>query len=214
MPDLETPRPPHLREAGAPRGIARRAGVLLHGRGHTADEKVDLTARLGTLDGMRWLAPGADLGSWYPNRFYDPVELNEPFLSQAVARCHEAVEEAGEGGRLSPAQIAIIGFSQGACITLEYVRRYPGRVGTAIVFTGGLMGVPGSKWETAGSLKGLRVLLTGSDADEWIPEENTRETAQVLTESGADVTLRIYHGRSHVVGDQELAEAREILERL
>src|SRR5271155_2969041 len=99
---IDAPRV-RLREAGAPRGFSRRAGVLLHGRGHTPDEKVDLTARLGILDGMRWLAPGADLGSWYPNRFSDTVESNEPFLSDAVERCDEAVSEAAEGGRLQPA---------------------------------------------------------------------------------------------------------------
>lgn len=203
-----------IREAGAARGIARRAGILLHGRGHTPDEKVDLTARLGTLDGMRWLAPGADLGSWYPHRFWDPVEANEPFLSDAVARCHQAVEEAAEGGRLQPAQMAIIGFSQGACIALEYALRHPGRVETLIVFTGGLMGPPGSADRPGVSLAGLRVLLTGSDADDWIPESSTREAADVLRRLGAEVTLRVYHGRSHIVSDEELAEARAILEGL
>jgi phospholipase/carboxylesterase len=201
-----------IRRAGSPRGTSRRAGVLLHGRGHTADEKVDLAARLGTLDGMRWLAPGADLGSWYPNRFWDPVEANEPFLTEAVERCDEAVVEASEDGRLLPAQIAIVGFSQGACIAVEYALRYPGRCGTLVVFTGGLMGPPGTNRQfKAGSLVGLKVLLTGSDADDWIPEESTRETARVLAELGADVTMRIYHGRSHIVGDDELAEARELL---
>jgi phospholipase/carboxylesterase len=208
------PKTNTIREAGTPRGWSSRAGVLLHGRGHTADEKVDLAARLGTLGGMRWLAPGADLGSWYPNRFWDPVESNEPFLTEAVGRCDEAVDEASEGGRLRPEQIAIVGFSQGACIALEYALRHPGRVRTLIVFTGGLMGEPGTDWKAAGSLQGIRVLLTGSDADDWIPEDSTRETAGVLSRLGADVTLRLYHGRPHIVGDEELAEARAILEHL
>ncbi len=163
---------------------------------------------------MRWLAPGADLGSWYPNRFWDTVAANEPFLTEAVERCEEAVTEAAEGGRLTPEHIAIVGFSQGACVALEYALRHPGRVGTLIVFTGGLMGEPGTPWEASGSLQGLRVLLTGSDADDWIPEAATRETADALRRLGADVTLRVYHGRPHIVGDEELAEARSILETL
>ena len=89
--------------------------------------------------------------------------------------------EAAEDGRLSPAQLAIVGFSQGACIALEYALRHPGRVGTLIVFTGGLMGLTGdgidAKWDHAASLHGLRILLTGSDADDWIPEAATRQTA-------------------------------------
>lgn len=206
---MDTPRP-RLREAGVPRGLSRRAGVLLHGRGHTADEKVDLAARLGTLDGMRWLAPGADLGSWYPHRFWDPVEANEPFLSDAVERCDEAVTEAAEDGRLQPAQIAIVGFSQGACVALEYALRHPGRCGTLVIFTGGVMGThPRST-----SLVDLKVLLTGSDADDWIPEPATRKTARVLMDLGAEVTMRVYHGRPHIVGDEELAEARHLLEGL
>jgi predicted esterase len=169
---------------------------------------------------MRWLAPGADLGSWYPNRFWDEAAANEPFLTQAVARCDEAVHEASDGGRLAPAQIAIVGFSQGACVALEYALRHPGRCGTLIVFTGALMGPPGddrvnTDWlPLTGSLAGLRVLLTGSDADDWIPVEATRESARVLVELGADVTLRIYHGRPHIVNDEEVAEARAILEGL
>lgn len=203
-----------IREAGSARGASTRAGILLHGRGHTADEKVDLAARLGILAGMRWLAPGADLGSWYPNRFWDPVEANEPYLTDAVERCHEAVLDAAEEGRLGAEKLAIIGFSQGACIALEYVLRHSGLVGTLIVFTGGLMGVPGTVRRAGPSLTGLRVLLTGSDADDWIPEASTRETAETLRRLGAEVTLHVYHGRAHVVGDDELAEARGILERL
>jgi predicted esterase len=202
-----------LREAGSGRGVAFRAAVLLHGRGHTPDEKVDLTARLGTLEGMRWLAPGADLGSWYPGRFRDPVSVNEPYLSEAVRRCHEAVIEAGEDGRLGPEQLAVVGFSQGACVALEYLRRYPERVRTVVVFTGGLMGPP-ADWRPEGSLEGVRVLLTGSDADDWIPEEDTRETGRVVESYGAQVTLRVYHSRAHVVGDEELAESRTLLEQL
>ena len=189
--------------------------MLLHGRGRTADEKVDLAARLGTLDGMRWLAPGADLGSWYPHRFWDERAANEPFLTEAVERCDEAVHEASDGGRLAPAQIAIVGFSQGACVALEYALRHPGRCGTLIVFTGALMGPPGTDWRPmTGSLAGLRVLLTGSDADDWISVEASQESARVLIELGADVTLRIYHGRPHIVNDDEVAEARAILEGL
>jgi predicted esterase len=187
--------------------------VLLHGRGLTADEKVDLAARLGDFEGMRWVAPGADIGSWYPNRFSDPVETNEPFLTDAVARCDEAVTEASDHGRLGPEHLAVIGFSQGACVALEYARRHPGRCGTVIIFTGALMGPPGSKWGMA-TEPWLRVLLTGSDADSWISEEATRETAQVLQRWGANLSLRIYHGRGHFVSDDEVAEARVLLDAL
>jgi phospholipase/carboxylesterase len=201
-----------FQEVGQPRGAAPFAGVLLHGRGIGPQGKVDLAARLGHLNGIRWIVPGSNVGSWYPNRFWDPIEANEPFLTEAVETCEEALEEASENGRLPPERLAVVGFSQGACIALEYALRHPGRCGTLIVFTGGLMGSPGTNPKLpAPSLKGLRVLLTGSDVDEWIPEQSTRETARVLENLGARVTLRIYPGRTHVVCDEELAEAQALL---
>ena len=108
-----------LLEAGLPRGRARSAGILLHGRDRTREEKVVLASSF-QLEGIRWLAPAADTGSWYPGRFFDPVAVNEPFLSQAIDRIDRVVDEAGEGGRLGPSQIFLVGFSQGACLALEY----------------------------------------------------------------------------------------------
>jgi phospholipase/carboxylesterase len=221
-------------EGGQPAGTASRAGVLIHGRGRTADEMIDLAVQLD-IAGTRWLAPSAGLsadlstearsakvearsatvegGSWYPHRFMESFALNEPFLSEAVERVDLAVSEASEAGRLSPDDLVVVGFSQGACLATEYVLRHPGRCHTLIVFTGGLIGPPGTSWAVVGgaSLRGLRVLITGSDVDEWVPEARVRETADVLSQLGADVRLRIYPGRAHEVSAAEIAEAREFI---
>jgi len=205
---------PRVRAVGSARGASNFAGVLLHGRGKTPEEKIDLAARVGNLEGVRWVVPEAETpGSWYPGRFWDPRELNEPYLSAAVERCHEAVLEAGEDGRLGSERLVIVGFSQGACLALEYALRHPGQVGSLIVFTGALMGVPGSDWRAAAprSLAGLRLLLTGSDVDDWVPEENTHEAARLFRELGADVQLRLYQGRPHIVSEEEIEEARSFL---
>lgn len=204
---------PRLLEAGRPRGEADLAVVLLHGRDRTKKEMLRLAAEIG-LDRIRWIAPAADLGKWYPHRYMDPLVANEPYLSGAIERCDRVIDDATEGGRLSPAQVALIGFSQGACIAAEYVLRHPGRCNTIIVLTGSLMGPAGTDWKAraGGSLAGTRILITGSDVDEWVSEERVRETARVFAELGADVTLRIYRGRPHVVGTEELAEARTLLE--
>ena len=94
---------PRLRAAGSAPGAAQFAGVLLHGRGKTPEEKIDLAARFGNTAGIRWVVPEADTpGSWYPGRFWDSRELNEPYLSQAVERCHQAVMDASENNRLGP----------------------------------------------------------------------------------------------------------------
>jgi predicted esterase len=174
---------------------------------------LDLTTTLEP-GGTRWLAPYAGKGLWYPGRYMDPLEVNEPGLTRSVERTHWLVLDAAEGGRLGPEQIFIVGFSQGACIALEYVLRHPASVATIIVFTGGLMGPPGTEWKTAGgqSLKGLSVFLTGSDADEWISEKDTLETARVMQDLGAHVETHIYPGRKHVVSKQELQDARQFLQ--
>jgi predicted esterase len=207
-----SPKLVRLREAGQPKGLADRAGILLHGRSRTKQEMLDLTTGLET-GGTRWLAPYAGKGLWYPGRLTDPLDANEPGLTRSVERTHWLVMDAAEGGRLGPEQIFLVGFSQGACIAVEYALRHPTSVSAIVVFTGGLMGPDGTEWKTAGgqSLKGLSVFLTGSDVDEWIDESRTRETARVLQDLGAEVEMRIYPGRKHVVSKQELADAREFL---
>jgi phospholipase/carboxylesterase len=202
-----------LREAGRSRGLAERAGILLHGRSRTKQEMLDLATGL-EIGGTRWIAPYADNGLWYPGRFMEPLESNEPFLTRSVERCHRLVLDASDGGRLGPQQLFIVGFSQGACIAIEYALRYPGACGTIVVFSGCLMGPAGTDWRPANgkTLDGLRVFLTGSDMDEWIPEERTRQTAEVLKRLGADVEMRIYPSRPHIVSNLELAEARTFLQ--
>ena len=193
------------------------AGVLLHGRGGAPNDMLRLLRRL-SLSGVRWATPGAPGGQWYPHRFMGPVEANEPFLSTAVAICDDALDEASGGGRIGPDRSVVLGFSQGACLASEYVLRHPRRCRALIMFTGGLIGPVGTTWRPAGgrtaSLDGLRVLITGSDADEWVPEERVRLTARVFEDLGAHVALHIYPGRPHLVSDDEIDQARTLLNTL
>jgi predicted esterase len=164
------------------------------------------------LTDFDWIAPAADNGVWYPNRFGDERASNEPFLSRSIAKCHAAVTEAGADGRRSPSGIALIGFSQGGCLALEYVLRHPGWCTSIVVFTGALIGPPGTTWKpTAGTLAGTRILLTGSDSDQWLPADRSSETARVLADLGADVRLHIYQGRPHIISHEEISEARQFL---
>jgi phospholipase/carboxylesterase len=201
-----------LREAGRPRGQAERAGILLHGRSRTKQEMLDLATGLD-LGGTRWIAPYADNGLWYPGRFMEPIESNEPFLTRSVERCHRLVEDASEGGRLAPSQIFIVGFSQGACVALEYALRHPGCCGAIVAFSGCLMGPPGTEWRPrhGKTLTGMHIFITGSDMDEWIPEERSRDAAAVLSRLGAEVDVHIYPSRTHIVSNLEVSEAREFL---
>jgi predicted esterase len=203
-----------LLESGAPKGEAILAGILLHGRDRTREDKVVLASSFG-VEGIRWLAPAADTGSWYPGRFFEPRAANEPFLTRAIAQCDRVVDEANESGRLTAEQLVMVGFSQGACLALEYALQRPGRCRTLIVLTGALIGPADTVWPSfPGILAGTRVLLTGSNADDWISEDQTRQTARVLEALGAAVQLRVYHGRPHIVCEDEMREARELLEKL
>jgi phospholipase/carboxylesterase len=201
-------RPARILEAGRSKGAAELGGVLIHGRYRTPEEMVYLSSRL-SLDNIRWIAPSAGHDrTWYPGLFMDPVSTNEPALTHAIKQIDSALDRAGEEGRLGPDRLVMMGFSQGACLTVEYALRHPGCCHTLIVLTGGLFGPPGSDWQgTPGMLSGTRVLLTGSDVDEWIPEARVRETARVLSGFGAAVEVRIYPGRPHEVSDAELSAA-------
>ena len=165
-------------------------------------------SRMG-IDNIRWVAPSAGHDrTWYPGLFMDPLPANEPFLTHAIRSIDHAVDRASEAGRIDPRRMVMVGFSQGACLTAEYALRHPGRCSTMVIFTGGLFGPPGTAWPgTPAMLSGTRVFITGSDVDEWIPESRVYETASALRGFGADVTVRIYHGRPHEISDAELTEA-------
>lgn len=199
-------------EAGQPPGRAELAGVLLHGRERTAEEMLDIASRID-LTPWRWVAPAADVGSWYPGRFMDPLSQNEAALETALTRCGLAVDDASESGRLGPERLAVIGFSQGACVACEYVLRHPRRARALIMFTGSIIGTDALPWRRSKPrLDGIRVLITGSDADEWVNAGRVRDSAEVLRDCGADVRLRIYPGRPHVVSPAEIEEARGLLQ--
>jgi phospholipase/carboxylesterase len=207
-------RPARFIESGRPKGAAELAGVLIHGRYRTPEEMVYLSSRLN-LEFIRWIAPAAGPDrSWYPGLFMDTLSSNEPALTYAIKQIDIALERASESGRLPPERLVIMGFSQGACLTAEYALRHPGRCRTLIVLTGGLFGPAGSQWTgSPRMLEGARVLITGSDVDDWIPETRVHETAAVLESFGAEVETRIYPGRPHEVTGAELQAAAELIKK-
>ena len=203
---------PRILREGPDPGAARAAGILLHGRGGSAEGMVELARAMGGKD-VAWLAPRAAGGAWYPYSFLAAIESNEPWLSASLELVDRLVEHCAEAG-LTSAGIAVGGFSQGACLASEYAARNARRYGGLFLFSGGLIGPPGTPRSYAGSLAGTPVLLGCSDVDPHIPVERVHETARVLRSMGADVDERIYPGLGHTVVDDEIAAARAILERL
>lgn len=206
---LATPSPPAVSYGPAPSG-ARLAAVLLHGRDRTSGEMIGLAQQIALPD-IAWLALEAPGGSWYPGRFMQPFEDNQPHFDRALDRIGQQVRTLETLG-VARNRIALVGFSQGACVACEYVRRHPGRWGALIAFTGGLPGPPGHTWTHDADLDGTPVLLSNGDRDDWVPWSRVEETAAAFRRMGADVTLRLYPGREHVVSDDEIREAKTILE--
>ena len=203
------PSSPPAASQGAATDGAPLAAVLLHGRDRTAREMLALADRIA-LPHIAWIAPEAPSGSWYPMGFMTPGEANQAHLDRALDRVEREVRRLEAAG-LPRRRIALVGFSQGACVACEYVRRRPTRWGALIAFTGGLPGADGARWTDDAGLLGTPVLLSNSEADPWVPWRRVEETAAVFARMGAAVTLRLYPGRDHVVDDDEIREARAIL---
>jgi phospholipase/carboxylesterase len=201
-----------LLHAGEPLATARAAVVMLHGRGATAESILELAGPLAT-PGVAYLAPQAAGGAWYPQRFMEPIERNEPWLTDALATVGTVLDQLKAAG-IGAERTVLLGFSQGACLALEYAARNGRRYGGVVGLSGGLIGPPGTRWAYAAALDGTPVFLGCSDVDFHIPKERVDESAAVLTRLGAEVTERIYPGMGHTVNQDEVDQVRELLAEL
>lgn len=194
---------------GRPLAEASAAMILAHGRGATAVSIMDL-AELLPHPGMAYLAPQAANNSWYPYSFMNPMEQNEPYLSSALARLETLAAEVEAAG-IPAEKLVLAGFSQGACLASEFAARNARRYGGLLLFSGGLIGPPGTPRDYGGSLEGTPVFIGCSDVDFHIPLERVQETTAVLSQLGAAVTEKIYPGMDHTVIQDEIDQARKLL---
>jgi len=196
----EGPQPVLFR--GEPLGQARAAMLLVHGRGATAEDILELAVELNR-PGFAYLAPQAANNSWYPQSFLAPISSNEPWLSSALARLSTVLQRIEEGGILRERTI-LLGFSQGACLALEFADRHAQRYGGIAGLSGGLIGPDGTPRDYPGSFAGTPVFLGCSDRDPHIPKERVQQSAEVLRRLGADVTMRLYPNMGHMVNQDEI----------
>lgn len=188
---------------------ARLTMILVHGRGASAADILGVADELAASD-IAYLAPDAPGRTWYPHSFLVPLEQNEPFLSTALQTLDAIVTDVGRQG-VTADRVGFLGFSQGACLSLEYVARHARRYAAVIGFSGGLIGPPGTAREYAGTLDGTPVFLGCSDVDPHIPLARVHESRDVLTALGARVDARIYPGMAHTINRDELDAARALL---
>jgi phospholipase/carboxylesterase/glyoxalase family protein len=197
--------------AGAALDQATAAMLLVHGRGADAEDILALGRAL-MRPGWAYLAPQAAGGAWYPNGFMAPIESNQPYLGWALEILEELVATVEAAVPLQ--RVVLLGFSQGACLTLEFAARHARRYGGVVGFSGGLIGPEGTPRDYPGSFSGTPVFLGCSDVDPHIPKARVEHTAEVLRKMDADVTMRIYERMGHTVNQDELAFAAGMLATL
>lgn len=178
-----------------------KAMILLHGRGAGSENIMELSRYFGKL---KFSAPEAPGRQWYPRSFLAPVEENQPYLDKSLRTVSEEIKKL----RLKNEEIIILGFSQGACLSLEYAARNPERYGGIIALSGGLITLKHN-----GNMKGTPVFLGCSDIDPFIPLKRINESTDVFEKLGAKVTKKIYEGFEHSVNEDEIRFVQELVKR-
>jgi predicted esterase len=195
---------------GAPLGDSPAAVIMVHGRNAAPAAILELVPRLARPE-FTYLAPAAADRTWYPFSFMANRDRNEPGLSSGLWVIAQLVADLERRG-VRKDHVLLLGFSQGACLTAEFAMRHPARYGGVIVYSGGLIGPPGTAWEPDGDVTGTPVFLGCSDVDGHVPKTRVDESAAVFTRMGAAVTERIYPGMGHLVNDDEIAFTRALMD--
>ena len=198
---------------GTPLEQARAAMVMLHGRGASAHDILSLAREWGDGKQFAFLAPQAANATWYPYRFLEPMERNEPFLSSALLMVERVVQKIVDAN-IPRERIMLLGFSQGACLALEYCARHAQKYGGIVGLSGGLIGPDDTPRNYAGTFLQTPVFLGCSDVDFHIPQARVIETAEIFNAMGAEVTMRLYANMDHAVNADEIEFVRGMVERL
>jgi predicted esterase len=185
--------------------------ILVHGRGASAADIMTLGAEL-IHPGFAYMAPQAADSAWYPRPFTAPIEDNEPYLSSALevlASLVAVIEKT-----IPVDRIILLGFSQGACLALEFAARQARGYGGVVGLSGGLIGPPGTARDYPGDFDRTPVFLGCSDVDPHIGKDRVLEAAGVFKQMGAVVTLELYPGMGHTVSAEEVRIVREMVAAL
>jgi phospholipase/carboxylesterase len=203
-------QPVHV--AGEPLQSAGAAMILMHGRGASAEDILTLVPELDQ-PGFAYLAPQAAGHTWYPYSFLAPLSNNEPWLSSALSVISSLLRTIAEAG-IPPERTILLGFSQGACLSLEFAARNAHRYGGLAGLSGGLIGPDGTPRDYQGSLEGTPVFLGCSDVDFHIPKRRVQQSAEVLQRLGGDVTMRLYPGMGHTINEDEIRLVQSMMAAL
>lgn len=198
-----------IKTAKTPINEAQKALIMIHGRGANAEDILGLATHLN-VDNYALLAPQATHSTWYPYSFIAPITQNEPWLSSALEILNQTVQTAVDNG-IKPENIYFFGFSQGACLTLEFLARNAQKYGGAIAIAGGVIGEKISRENYRGNFEQTPVFIGTSNPDFHIPIERVYATENIFNEMNANVTLKVYNNFGHSINQDEIDWANKIV---
>ncbi|MFA6542573.1 MAG: dienelactone hydrolase family protein [Bacteroidota bacterium] len=197
---------PHIEQrifaAGGELQTSQSAVIMIHGRGAAAQSILDISSYLPS-SGVSYIAPQATNSVWYPYRFLEPIERNEPHLTSALQKIDDTIAFVHANG-IPEEKIMLLGFSQGACLALHYAATRKRKLSAVFGLSGGLIGSEIHNDRYRQDLSGTTVFLGCSDTDFHIPKERVEQTGDVFRSLGADVTMRIYPNMDHTINDDEI----------
>lgn len=199
----------NITTAGINPSEAKKALIMVHGRGGTAENIISLAPHFN-MEQFAIFAPQATNNTWYPHSFMARPEENEPWLSSALEQLDDLVNKIIDYG-IPAEKIFFLGFSQGACLMLEYVTRNAQNYGGIVAYTGGLIGDRIYNENYSGDFMGTRVFMGTGDPDPHVPVERVNRTAEVLNELNASVRVEVYKDRPHTISDDEIDQAKKLI---
>ena len=188
--------------AGVPLEKAKKALIMLHGRGATAESILSLGEHL-KVDDYALIAPQATNNTWYPYSFMAPEQENEPWLSSAINIVNQTVDKVLQSG-IKSEDIYFLGFSQGACLATEYTARNAQRYGGVVAFTGGLIGKEINLSNYSGDFEQTPIFFGTGNPDFHVPVERVYTSANIARKMNADVTEKVYENRGHTISEDEI----------
>jgi phospholipase/carboxylesterase len=188
---------------------AKKALIMIHGRGATAEGILGLAQHLNVED-YTLIAPQATNFTWYPYSFLAPQKQNEPWLSSALDLLNTIVHDINAMGIPSD-KIYFLGFSQGACLALEYVARHATKWGGVAAFTGGLIGDALTLDHYKGDFNNTPVFIGTSNPDPHVPVERVLDSIKILQKMNAAVTPKIYPNMGHTISEDEIEKVNQLI---
>lgn len=199
----------HVLLKGNKLGDAEKVLIMIHGRGARAEDILTLADYLNVKN-FTLLAPQATGNTWYPYSFLAPPHMNEPWLSSALSVLSEIVDDVKDSG-VDGQNIYFAGFSQGACLTLEYVARNAEHYGGVAAFTGGLIGDTIYEQNYSGDFESTPIFIGSADPDPHVPVQRVKDSVAVLKKMNASVEVKIIPGMGHTINDEEIQLANKMV---